>query len=63
MKKIFLIPVFLMCAVLALGTASFAQDTAAPTDLDQVIKNQEQILRELAEIKKELYVVKIRASN
>ena len=32
-------------------------------DLDQVIKNQERILSKLDEIKKELYIIKIRASG
>ena len=39
-----------------------ADDAALDSKLDQLQKNQEQILKELDEIKAELQIVKIRAS-
>ncbi len=37
--------------------------TKVSDKLDELIKGQKQVLQELAEIKQELYVVKIRASR
>ena len=40
-----------------------AMSQAASTKLDEVLKGQNEILRQLGEIKQELEIVKIRASN
>ena len=62
MKKKVLIASFIILLALPCR-ALFAQEVALLTKLDQVIKNQEEILKQLAEIKKEVEVVKIRATR
>lgn len=70
-KKIFFAVVFL-AAVFSLTAAAAPEKTSSTaasvkgeisSKLDQIVKNDQQILKELEEIKKELYIVKIRASR
>ncbi len=53
--------IFSYKALFADGASSVKED--ASQKLNQVIQNQEKILRELDEIKAELEVIKVRASN
>lgn len=61
--------VFVFSGLLALGwqRALFSADNelpqTAPVKLDQILRNQEEILKKLGEIKSELQVVKVRATN
>jgi hypothetical protein len=43
--------------------ALFADETISDPRLDRVLENQAQILKELAEIKSELAIVKVRATD
>ena len=56
--------VLLVVAFIFSYKALFADgDSAVSQKLNQVIQNQEKILRELDEIKSQLEVIKVRASN
>ena len=56
--------ILLVVAFIFSGKALFAEtDSAVSQKMNQVIENQEKILRKLDEIKTELEVIKVRASN
>jgi len=63
MKKLIFTGLFVCAMVFASQTAAFADEAALSSKLDQVLKNQEQILNELQTIKSELAIVKVRATN
>jgi len=52
-----------MVSFLLLCRAVSAEDGLASQKLDKVLENQERILKKLDEVKDELQVVKVRASN
>ncbi|MBI3315365.1 MAG: hypothetical protein HYZ87_00085 [Candidatus Omnitrophica bacterium] len=52
-----------IAGVLLLCRAALADDGFVSQKLDRVLQNQERILKTLDEVKEELQVVKVRASN
>ena len=74
MRKFFVIVTLVICGAFPLSANLFADDNQAPAinaaenqslsqKLDKVIATQDEILRQLDEVKSELQVVKIRASR
>ena len=57
--------VFFVTAIGVFSTNTLAEDANTNTSkkLDQIVESQKKILGQLEEIKKELYVVKIRATR
>ena len=65
-----MLPYFLTVAVffgvLLFPAQARAEESAtgpSQVKLDQIIKNQQEIIKQLAEIKQELYVIKVRATR
>ncbi len=61
-KRVLVAALFAGLLFLGVGTLR-ADDVQSNAKLDQVLQKQDEILKALSEIKEELQVVKIRASN
>lgn len=63
MKKWILATVCVSLLLALTYQSLFAEDGGFVQKIDKILSNQEQILKDLAEIKSELQIVKVRATN
>lgn len=63
MKKWILATVCVSLLLALTYQSLFAEDGGFAQKIDKILSNQEQILKDLSEIKSELQIVKVRATN
>ncbi len=62
-KRLFLVVLVFNLVTILCGQILFADDSGLNTKLDRVLSNQEEILKQLEEVKKEVQIVKVRATR